>query len=533
MKKMLILFIMLLVAFPLLATDYYVKNGGNDGLDGESDGNAWETIAKVNGESFSPGDTIYFKKGSTWRDELLIPSSGSDGSPITIDAYGTGDDPIIMGSEDLTGWEIDAGNIWEATEATTVGGVYFIETDDSISWGILKASKGACVAEYDWYWDDGLDMLYVYAATDPDTRYNAVEVAIEYSCIKFDEAYVTIKNLEVCFSKYHGIVGQNYSSTSHQIIEYNTVHHIGAFTGAWWEGNGITTSSSHSRVRHNLVYEIGRRGLFRHVIPENTEDIIFEYNEVRNCYYTFTDAQNGGGYDDVGTIVRYNKLYCDDDFMSALGTPSGVYAQDPKVSFYVYYNLIYNIPGSYVIAIHSSATGGNIYIYNNVIYGCPGGGISVGGTVAATVRNNIVWCDNLEANQKLLNFDDVTNKTSDYNCLHVAVGDFLVKATNNYESFAAYQAGVAGIGWAANSIDSDPTFVNAGGSYLLDTDFLIPTGSPCKDDGVDVGLSLDYWSNMVWSGTAPDIGAHEFQQGDIPTILIRDILLIRDEVIIR
>ena len=56
--------------------------------------------------------------------------------------------------------------------------------------------------------------------------------------------------------------------------------------------------------------------------------------------------------------------------------------------------------------------------------------------------------------------------------------------------------------------ETNPLFLNAGGSYLLDTDFLIPIGSPAKDKGVSVGLSLDYFGNTI--GVSPDIGVHEF-----------------------
>lgn len=76
-------------------TDYYVKNGGNDSLDGLSDGNAWETLDKVYSVSLSPGDNIYLKRGSTFNEDLIINDAGSSGSPITYSAYGTGNAPVL------------------------------------------------------------------------------------------------------------------------------------------------------------------------------------------------------------------------------------------------------------------------------------------------------------------------------------------------------------------------------------------------------------------------------------------------------
>ena len=63
-------------ALPISAATYYVKNGGDDSADGLTDATAWKTISKVNSETFSPADTICFKRGDTWRipiDAQLIP----------------------------------------------------------------------------------------------------------------------------------------------------------------------------------------------------------------------------------------------------------------------------------------------------------------------------------------------------------------------------------------------------------------------------------------------------------------------------
>jgi len=58
-----ILLLMFLVSFAN-ATNYYVKNGGNDNADGLSDATAWATLSKVNSLTFQPGDSILLKAGS-------------------------------------------------------------------------------------------------------------------------------------------------------------------------------------------------------------------------------------------------------------------------------------------------------------------------------------------------------------------------------------------------------------------------------------------------------------------------------------
>ena len=47
-RNMRYLLIILLLTSNLFATNYYVKNDGNDNANGLSDATAWKTIAKVN-----------------------------------------------------------------------------------------------------------------------------------------------------------------------------------------------------------------------------------------------------------------------------------------------------------------------------------------------------------------------------------------------------------------------------------------------------------------------------------------------------
>jgi parallel beta-helix repeat protein len=98
------------------ATDYYVKNGGNDQNTGTSDDSAWATINKVNSvfPSLLPGDRILFKRGSTFYGTILISKSGSAGNPIILSAYGTGEMPIITGLTVISSWSDEGSGIYSA-----------------------------------------------------------------------------------------------------------------------------------------------------------------------------------------------------------------------------------------------------------------------------------------------------------------------------------------------------------------------------------------------------------------------------------
>jgi hypothetical protein len=98
-----LIFAVLLAISPACATTYYVAAAGSDSNSGTDTGHPWKTIAKVNGATFSAGDSILFNRGDAWYGTALTaPSSGASGSPITFSAYGSGANPIFKGSTLLT-----------------------------------------------------------------------------------------------------------------------------------------------------------------------------------------------------------------------------------------------------------------------------------------------------------------------------------------------------------------------------------------------------------------------------------------------
>lgn len=98
-----------------MGNTYYVDaTNGMDSNDGLSSETSWETVAKVNSMGFDPGDSVLFKRGEVWR-EQLIPQSGSETGYVRYGAYGTGDKPLLLGSvtrNNADDWKHEGGNIW-------------------------------------------------------------------------------------------------------------------------------------------------------------------------------------------------------------------------------------------------------------------------------------------------------------------------------------------------------------------------------------------------------------------------------------
>jgi hypothetical protein len=71
------------------------ENGapGNAGTSADA---PWGSVDNVNETTFSPGDTILFRRGTRCSGVLSPKGSGQPGNPITLGAYGTGALPMIV-----------------------------------------------------------------------------------------------------------------------------------------------------------------------------------------------------------------------------------------------------------------------------------------------------------------------------------------------------------------------------------------------------------------------------------------------------
>lgn len=59
------------------AATYYVSNNGSDANDGLSPATAWKTIARVNQDTYIPGDKILFERGGEWTGKTLAPQAAA------------------------------------------------------------------------------------------------------------------------------------------------------------------------------------------------------------------------------------------------------------------------------------------------------------------------------------------------------------------------------------------------------------------------------------------------------------------------
>ena len=124
MKKLLSILLLVLatLAVPALshgANYYFSQSSGDDSrsfAQAQNPDTPWKSIQKLNTvfSSLNPGDKILFRRGETYFGTIVMSNSGTVTNPITIGAYGNGDNPVITGLVKLSNWKSIGNGIYEA-----------------------------------------------------------------------------------------------------------------------------------------------------------------------------------------------------------------------------------------------------------------------------------------------------------------------------------------------------------------------------------------------------------------------------------
>ena len=194
-----LLFVFLVVGSKAYSVTYYVDSlKGDDANPGTTPDSPWRSLAKVNSFKFAPGDILLLRRGSLWREQMNLPSSGSADAPIAIDAYGEGERPLINGADlvDAASWTQNPGagsQVWKSLVPTEPNVVLF----DGIK-GHKKSSGLEIIAPMEWSWISGT--LYVFSPDNPGVAFihPGVESGARPSGLNLTGiSYVSVKNIAV------------------------------------------------------------------------------------------------------------------------------------------------------------------------------------------------------------------------------------------------------------------------------------------------------------------------------------------------
>lgn len=129
---------------------YYIDlNHGSPTADGRTPETARLTYTDL---AIEPGDTILFKRGG-WIRDCLYRKAGAPGKPITYGAYGEGENPVFIGSVDVSDadkWVEIRSHVWQYQGVLESEACNFIFDDGRIG-GTLRWEEAYLCAQGDWY----------------------------------------------------------------------------------------------------------------------------------------------------------------------------------------------------------------------------------------------------------------------------------------------------------------------------------------------------------------------------------------------
>jgi hypothetical protein len=96
MRRFLIILLLLAAGrgFAFAGGKYFVDSRtGDDIADGRSASAAWKSFARLEKVHLLPGDSVFFRRGSSFSGRLVIADSGRQGKPIVLTDYGASSEP--------------------------------------------------------------------------------------------------------------------------------------------------------------------------------------------------------------------------------------------------------------------------------------------------------------------------------------------------------------------------------------------------------------------------------------------------------
>jgi hypothetical protein len=214
----------------LRAENYYVDAArGKDDNPGNSPGQAWRSVTRVNQVFFRAGDVIHFHTDQVWR-ESLVCRGGEGNSPVTYTSYGEGRKPLFLASIDvchLHFWTARGNNIWcvlpeyfstgNKPLQQNIGNIILVqkgETEKKAAWKRWNIED--LKAQGDFYHDTTNDLLYFYSPENPASMYSVMEAAMKRDIIVIRKcSYLVVDGLAAAYTGAHGINGVE---SSHCII---------------------------------------------------------------------------------------------------------------------------------------------------------------------------------------------------------------------------------------------------------------------------------------------------------------------------
>jgi parallel beta-helix repeat protein len=332
--------------------------------------------------------------------------------------------------------------------------------------------------------------------------------------------YTTIENCNVSYSYFHGIwVWHSTMDSTYGVIQDCTVSYSGA-TGINLADHARYWTIQNNAVHHNSalsavnLYTAGIR-----LVGDGTvSNITIQDNQVYSNGLGQAASIGAGIWIDTqgqNDVVRWNNVY---------GNQFDNIRIEISPNNQVYYNVAYGSVGASGISVTGriGAPISGVVVYNNTSYGNHVSGLQAWGDCTAGSIVNNTFKNNISVGNGTFQLDaggggenDGTNGSGNvytYNDFGAGASNFIQWGFGNYESaYAAWETATGNCGAAgcSDSVQSAPTFANAGGGQ-----FWLTSGSPGIDAGLNLGSPYNIglmpgstWPNSVVTGNQNAYGS--------------------------
>ena len=538
----------LLLSYSLCAQNqYYLSSStGNDSNDG-SQTQPWKTLSKISNTTLGPGDTVYFKKGDTFRGHFVVDGSGTEQSPITFTSYGNGNQPIISGSDHDYG----GGDYREAMLVTNHDNMVFDDLEiqnhrtisrsgvgDLVSFGIrIEVSDSNANLNNFSFRNMTFKNVYALYWVDPSNQnaFNDFEVSgltfisswggIINNVIVEDSYFTDLQRIGVHIKNTMGKTSTKRNTnfvfrnndffqiggtcvlpvrTENCLIENNIFNQPGAKTNDKMIGRGSAVwnwYSINTIIQYNQA--INAKGIMDshgiHVDHSNVDTFI-QYNYMQDCEGGFVEILGGNQRAvyrfniSVNDGLRVHPNWVNSDhtiwFNDKIGGESG----HPSYDSYIYNNtVVINKSGNDAFDTAIDINGQNTRIFNNIFYATNGSGI--GNQQGNYGDPNLMMTNNMFFGNIRNNF-----KTLDSNRLEVNPVFYNEQIGDQY----GFQ-----INGSSQAIDAGAAYT---GNYAHPA---IPVGASTIFTNVEEYPTVDFFGNSITGDFTPNIGASNAKNGEI------------------
>jgi len=465
----------------------------------------WNNLADISAHTFAPGDQLLFNRGTACSGRIQLHGSGTTGSPISVDAYGTGALPQLIGDgtwatvtiTNEQGWDIadlDISNTGPTITQTDPSQIAEQDRRRGIYVQLTDYGTGSYYHFHNLYihdvngprgWDNTSTGAVYFQVTGTTTPTHFNDILVSDSTFQNDSAF-----------------GVTHWTTWRDRPEMPHGTSPAPSTGPWQPATSMI-------IRNNVLKDMPSDGISTH----NSVGSVMEHNVVEN-YFT-----NAVGYhvpvwswNADNALIQYNEVYGGQGTMDGLSFDLDGGDNNQAIQ----YNYSHDNKGGFQLICAAGTSANNVVRYNI----SQNNGDRLFQIVCGTEQNNQIYNNVFYEKTPALTPLNVIDNENNSNASNARFYNNVFDIDPSLGSSVGY-VNATTLAWNSNTffgdhpagepsdprkLTGDPGFVSAGngpdGYKLAPGSTSLSSGVPVPNNG-----GHDYWGNPVPASCDPDRGA--------------------------